>query len=58
MCMWNAWLTRCLGGEITLSRDHNIRTWHGHGVAYRTPIMSMVASQLISVNDLAHTLST
>jgi hypothetical protein len=58
MCMWNARMTRWLEWEITWSRDHDIRTCQGRGVAYCMPITFSVPSRSISVNDLAHTLST
>jgi hypothetical protein len=34
MCTWNARTVRWLGGEITWSGDHDIRTCQGRGVAY------------------------
>jgi hypothetical protein len=55
MCMWNARMARWLGGEITWSGYHGIRTCQGHGVAYRTPITFLMVAWSISVNDLAHT---
>jgi hypothetical protein len=58
MCMWNTRMKRWLGWEITWSRDHSIRICQGHGVAYHTPITSVVASWSILMNDIAHTLST
>jgi hypothetical protein len=57
-CMWSARMTRWLGGAITWSGGYGIRTCHGHGVAYRTPITFLMASWSISVNDIAHTLRT